>query len=87
MENPALGSVLASGSGSSITSADPSTAVNIAPGVVPSKSGGLGRGAQRMELETYKEGIRALKNFLESLDQPAHQNGQNDARQGSSNGL
>lgn len=81
-----MGSVLAGGSGSNIATTDANTAVNIAPGVVPSKNAGLSRGAQRMELETYKSGIRALKSFLESHDRPIVHNGQNHARQDSVDG-
>ena len=72
MENPALGSVLANGPGERNT-IDSSDNVNIAPGVIADKDTGLSRGAQRMELETWKEGISALKQLVESLDKSSSQ--------------
>lgn len=86
MENPALGSVLANGPGESNTT-DSKDKVNIAPGVVADKSAGLSRGAQRMELETWKEGINALKKLLGSLDMSKSQNRQyNEEAHSTSNG-
>lgn len=87
MENPSLGSVLAnnlSGRGGSSSQADPSKddsndKVNIAPGVVSSddQGAGLSRGAMRMEIETWKSGIQAMKGLLDSLTQTSsNTNGQ-----------
>jgi len=85
MENPALDSVLAGGPGEG-NFADSNDKVKIAPGVAPSERIGLSRGAQRMELETWKEGITALKGLLGSLDASASQNGHNGKEHDSTDG-
>lgn len=70
MENPSLGSVLANGPGdSNVAETSQRDKVNIAPGVA-AKQAGLSIGAQRMEVETLKEGMIALKALLGSLDRP-----------------
>lgn len=86
MENPSLGSVISTGLGDS--NADGSNErINIAPGVVPDKKAGLSIGAQRMELETWKQGVMALKGLLESLDRPVTSvaDGKAEQTNGSSN--
>lgn len=85
MENPSLGSVLAGGPGEG-NSADSNDKIRIAPGVTPSEKIALSRGAQRMELEAWKEGITALKGLLGSLDMSAMQNGHNGKEHNSTNG-
>lgn len=75
MENPSLGSVLTGGpSGNTSNQSDGSGKSNnknkghIAPGISAGKETGLGRGAQRMELESWKDGVQALKQLLMAIE-------------------
>lgn len=71
MENPSLGSVLSNTTLVDGGKDDTNERVNIAPGVVSSNAAGLSRGAQRMEIETWKQSVQAMRGLLESFDKPA----------------
>lgn len=76
MENPSIGSVLTGGPSGNNTgnqtdgsrNSSNNTKGHIAPGIPAGKETGLGRGAQRMELETWKDGVQALKQLLMAIE-------------------
>jgi hypothetical protein len=69
MDNPSLGSVLSAGPGfNTDISTEATQNISIAPGVVPGGNNALGRGATRMETETWREASRFMRDLLSDMN-------------------